>query len=81
MNTRLVTLAILNEYLTLVEKELKSYTEILNELAEKITNEPSIYRKQVLENQRRLLAEEALMLHDKAMEQDTILKYISQRLG
>ena len=81
MNTQLVTLAILNEYLTLVEKELKSYTEILDELAEKITNEPSIYRKQVLENQRRLLAEEALMLHDKAMEQDTILKYISQRLG
>ena len=81
MNTKLVTLAILNEYLTLVEKELKSYTEILDELAEKITNEPSRYRKQVLENQRRLLAEEALMLHDKAMEQDTILKYISQRLG
>lgn len=81
MNKTLIALALMNEYLTLVERELKSYTEILDELAEKITNEPSVYRKQVLENQRKLLAEEALTLSKAAMSEEMILRYISQRLG
>ena len=81
MNKTVIALAILNEYLTLLEEEMKSYVKILDELEEKITKEPSMYKKQNLEKQRKLIAEEALMLHEKAMDERNIANYISERLG
>ena len=81
MNKTLIALALVNEYLKLLDKEIKDYSRILDELSEKITNEPSIHRKQVLENQRKLIAEEALMLYEVAMSDDAILSYISKRIG